>query len=181
VYSSHCASCVRLEDLTTVRMAMFFWVVMPCRLEGRYQRFGATYCLHLQGWAQKNIVTALHTLYSSSKRYWSDQIKKDEVGGACSMQGWDEKCKRHCSQKILRKETDYSWDECIGPHGSIILKWNIREIRVRECELDWSGPRYGPVTGFPARNYPSSALHHRRRGIAWSAGYERSYSAWELA
>jgi hypothetical protein len=29
---------------------LVFWVVTPCRLVGRYQRFGGTYCLHLQGW-----------------------------------------------------------------------------------------------------------------------------------
>jgi hypothetical protein len=29
-----------------VKMLMFFWVVMPCRLVGRYQRFGETNCLH---------------------------------------------------------------------------------------------------------------------------------------
>jgi hypothetical protein len=27
-----------------------FWVVTPCRLVGRHQRFGEKYCLHLQGW-----------------------------------------------------------------------------------------------------------------------------------
>jgi hypothetical protein len=27
---------------------MLFWVVTPCRLVGRYQRFGETRCLHLQ-------------------------------------------------------------------------------------------------------------------------------------
>jgi hypothetical protein len=28
---------------------MLFWVLTPCRLVGRYQRFGETHCLHLQG------------------------------------------------------------------------------------------------------------------------------------
>jgi hypothetical protein len=27
---------------------LIFWVVTPCGLEGRYQRLGGTYCLHLQ-------------------------------------------------------------------------------------------------------------------------------------
>jgi hypothetical protein len=41
---------VRLEVLTAVKMLMFvFWVMTPFRLVGRYQRFGGTYCLHLQG------------------------------------------------------------------------------------------------------------------------------------
>jgi hypothetical protein len=29
-------------------MMMFFWVLEPCRLVGRCQHFGETYCLHLQ-------------------------------------------------------------------------------------------------------------------------------------
>jgi hypothetical protein len=28
---------------------LVFWVVTPCGLVGRYQRFGETYCLLLQG------------------------------------------------------------------------------------------------------------------------------------
>jgi hypothetical protein len=40
---------VSSEVLTTVKMSMLvFWVVMPCGLVGRYQRFGETHCLHLQ-------------------------------------------------------------------------------------------------------------------------------------
>jgi hypothetical protein len=39
---------------------VFFWAVTPCRLVGRYQRFGETYCLLLQGWNQQdNIVRTL--------------------------------------------------------------------------------------------------------------------------
>jgi hypothetical protein len=37
------------EALTAVRMMMlFFWVLVPYRLIGRYQRFGETYFLHFQ-------------------------------------------------------------------------------------------------------------------------------------
>jgi hypothetical protein len=31
---------------------LFFWVVTPYQLESKYQRFGRTYCLHLQGWSK---------------------------------------------------------------------------------------------------------------------------------
>jgi hypothetical protein len=31
---------VRSEVLMAVRMTLFFWVVMPCSLVGRHQRFG---------------------------------------------------------------------------------------------------------------------------------------------
>jgi hypothetical protein len=41
---------MRFEVLTAAKMLMlFFWIVTPCTLVGRYQRFGETYCLHLQG------------------------------------------------------------------------------------------------------------------------------------
>jgi hypothetical protein len=41
---------MRFEVFTVVRLIMMmFWVLAPCRLVGRCQRFGETYCLHLQG------------------------------------------------------------------------------------------------------------------------------------
>jgi hypothetical protein len=41
---------VRYKVLTAVNMSMLlFWVVTPYGLVGRYQCFGGTYCLHLQG------------------------------------------------------------------------------------------------------------------------------------
>jgi hypothetical protein len=45
---------VTFADFTTLRMMMmmmimFFWILAPCILVGRCQRFGETYCLHLQG------------------------------------------------------------------------------------------------------------------------------------
>jgi hypothetical protein len=40
---------MRFEVLTAVKMSILvFWVVTQCGLVGRYQRFGGTYCLHLQ-------------------------------------------------------------------------------------------------------------------------------------
>jgi hypothetical protein len=40
---------LRFEVLTAVKMSvLFFWVVTLCGLVGKYQRFGGTYCLHLQ-------------------------------------------------------------------------------------------------------------------------------------
>jgi hypothetical protein len=38
----------RSEVLTAVRMALFFRVLTPCRIVGRYQRFGEIYCVLLQ-------------------------------------------------------------------------------------------------------------------------------------
>jgi hypothetical protein len=34
----------------SVWLMMFFWVLAPCRLGYRFQRFRETYCLHLQPW-----------------------------------------------------------------------------------------------------------------------------------
>jgi hypothetical protein len=36
---------LRFEVFMAVRMMMFFWVLAPCRLVGRCQHFGETYCL----------------------------------------------------------------------------------------------------------------------------------------
>jgi hypothetical protein len=35
-------------------MVMFLWVLELCRLVGRCQRFGETYCFHLQDWSAKD-------------------------------------------------------------------------------------------------------------------------------
>jgi hypothetical protein len=42
---------MRFGLLTAMKMSMVvFWVVTSCGLVGGCQRFGGTYCLHLQGW-----------------------------------------------------------------------------------------------------------------------------------
>jgi hypothetical protein len=47
---------MKSEVLTAVKMStLSFWVVTPCGLVCRYQRFGATYCLHLQGWSHFSV------------------------------------------------------------------------------------------------------------------------------
>jgi hypothetical protein len=49
---------MRFEVFTAMKMPMLiFWVVTPCELVGRYQRFGGTYCLHLEGYIQINTKT----------------------------------------------------------------------------------------------------------------------------
>jgi hypothetical protein len=47
--NSFCCCSARQVNLPS----MVFWVVTPCGLVGRYQRFGDTYCLHLQGWSDR--------------------------------------------------------------------------------------------------------------------------------
>jgi hypothetical protein len=42
----------------------------------------------------------LHNFVSFVKYYYGDQIKGDEMGGACSTYGRDEKCIRYCGWKI---------------------------------------------------------------------------------
>jgi hypothetical protein len=50
---------MRFEVLTEVKISiLIFWVVTQCGLVNRNQRFGRTYCLHLQGFSH----TALQPL-----------------------------------------------------------------------------------------------------------------------
>jgi hypothetical protein len=58
--------CERFEVFTAVRMIVF-WVWEPCRLVGRCQRFGETYCLHLQGWSGIATVCFSETLASADE------------------------------------------------------------------------------------------------------------------
>jgi hypothetical protein len=46
---SNTSVCLRFVVFTAVRM-MCFWVLTPCTLVNRCQRFGETNCLCLQGW-----------------------------------------------------------------------------------------------------------------------------------
>jgi hypothetical protein len=55
---------------------LVFWVVTPCGLGGGYQRFGGTYCLHLQGRRQyflRNVGTHLqvHTALRLRRPTWA--------------------------------------------------------------------------------------------------------------
>jgi hypothetical protein len=45
--------CVCVIYITVINwfIMIFFWDLVLCRLIGRCQRFGETYCLHLQGWS----------------------------------------------------------------------------------------------------------------------------------
>jgi hypothetical protein len=48
-YSKLLLSNTRSVVLTAVKIpVLMFWVVTPYELVGRYERFGGTYCLHLQ-------------------------------------------------------------------------------------------------------------------------------------
>jgi hypothetical protein len=50
------------EVIMAAKISMlFFWVVTPCRLAGRYQRFGGTYYFHLQ----RTAVLKMEALFSS--------------------------------------------------------------------------------------------------------------------
>jgi hypothetical protein len=40
---------VHVSVHSAIHQTMFFWVVTPCRLVSRYQRFGEMYCICLQG------------------------------------------------------------------------------------------------------------------------------------
>jgi hypothetical protein len=75
----------------------------------------------------------LHDELHNTKYYEDDQIKKDEMGTACSR--LEEMGNAH---KILAK---YLWRrnylKNLGTDGGIILKWIIN--MVRRCGMDSSG------------------------------------------
>jgi hypothetical protein len=60
---------VNSDELQTnfILMMMLFWVLAPCRIVGRCESFGETYCLHFQGWKweqydspKRHLPTSLH-------------------------------------------------------------------------------------------------------------------------
>jgi hypothetical protein len=55
---------------------LFFWVVTPCGLVVRYQCFGETYCLHLQGWSFSGMLVSTYKSRrtSVSSLPWEPQI-----------------------------------------------------------------------------------------------------------
>jgi hypothetical protein len=59
---------VRFEVFTAVRMIMtLFWVLASCRLVGRCQRFGETYCLILSSTLKMETVCFSETLSSTDE------------------------------------------------------------------------------------------------------------------
>jgi hypothetical protein len=56
---------MRTEVLTAKMSMLVFGAIMLCELVGKYQRFGETYCLHLQGCSSETMVST----YNSSRRY----------------------------------------------------------------------------------------------------------------
>jgi hypothetical protein len=44
--------CSKIQRIFIFLMMLFFWIVTPCGLIGRYQCFRETYCLHLRGWSR---------------------------------------------------------------------------------------------------------------------------------
>jgi hypothetical protein len=61
-------------------MMLVFWVKSPCGLIGRYQRFGGTYCPHLQGHfylltsphgvtTQNNVITVIGSITNENNNF----------------------------------------------------------------------------------------------------------------
>jgi hypothetical protein len=64
------------EVLTAVKtFILFFWVVTQCRLIGGYQRFGETYCHHLQGWSGGAGNLRVHKVSAPPSRHSSHPFK----------------------------------------------------------------------------------------------------------
>jgi hypothetical protein len=88
----------------------------------------------------------LHNLYSFPRYYWADQIKFNEVGGACGTHGrWERRGKFAGFRWETPKERDHSedqdrrrWEDGIRM-GSRKIGWG--------CRVDPVGSGQGPVAG----------------------------------
>jgi hypothetical protein len=68
---------MRFDVLTAVKMSMLvFWVVTPCGLVGRYQRFGGTYCLYLQDWSEDGGRTFLRNVGIYPQTHMTSQPRR---------------------------------------------------------------------------------------------------------
>jgi hypothetical protein len=61
-----------------VRVTIFLWLATPCELESRYQCFGETYSLHLQGECYKTLLstTSLHGVATQKKNIALRKLKE---------------------------------------------------------------------------------------------------------
>jgi hypothetical protein len=113
---------ILVEVLTAVKMTKFFWVVTQSGLLSRYQRFGETYRLHLQGSVG---YSGMSTVYIGSEEGQdgggggemgqSESRNKEEMLHACR-----ESPSRHTKKSGHLRNVDVN--------GKIILKWISREI-----------------------------------------------------
>jgi hypothetical protein len=71
-YSPDMSSTRTVEVLTPVCMTMFFWVVTPCRLVGRYQRFGEHTLSIFRAVVGKRLIT--NQLYNGEVRHYYRQL-----------------------------------------------------------------------------------------------------------
>jgi hypothetical protein len=55
--------------------------------------------------AQGDLISRLLFLKNKGIRLKTDQVKEDEMGGACSTNGGDEECIQDIGRKARRKET----------------------------------------------------------------------------
>jgi hypothetical protein len=53
-----------------------FWVVTPCRLVGRFQRFGETYCIHLSSSKCWYLPTSPHGVTKQSYIFTLSDVRK---------------------------------------------------------------------------------------------------------
>jgi hypothetical protein len=113
---------------------MFFWVVTPCRLVGRYQHFGETYRLHLQGFgptSSHGVTTHKNKMFRIA--FWDvlpcKMIVDRGFRGAYCLhhQGW---VRRTTSLSLLSWDTDIShtrmlniahYLRCVAPHVSLCI------------------------------------------------------------
>jgi hypothetical protein len=57
-----------LKLLDKLPLISLFWFLAPCRILGRWKRFGETYCFHVQGWRWRRFLETSAPAYDSTRR-----------------------------------------------------------------------------------------------------------------
>jgi hypothetical protein len=154
---------------------LVFWVVTPCRLVRRYQRFGGTYCLHLQPWTWSSML--LRKVYLCpyvSVLTWNAQIpyprgciKQEEslykliTFHLLSRWNWRNNQTRVSTQWVRWKHKDKPHDK---PHSVKLRKY--RHVR---CEVSTEHPGFNPRTQ-PPSSVPQLCLHFSPLWLPYTGG-----------
>lgn len=108
---------MRFDIFTVVQTMLLFWVLAPCKLLDIYQRFGESYCIHLQGLSNPETLI----FYCGRASDYSDFIKYLYVYGALKIVS-DQLLSNLCAP-------DYS---CLSfKHVHVIYSLKLKEHRER--------------------------------------------------
>jgi hypothetical protein len=117
------------------------YVVFPFTFYFNHLQFLGS--LNYEGWGKRPLDKIVGNRISRpvllAKYYLGDEIKKNEMGGACSAYRGREEVHSGFWWGNLRKSAHL---ENLGGDGSIILKWNVK---IGGCGLHWSFSGQGQV------------------------------------